>query len=124
LTWTNDPETGHVGGPYPTCEIKLIDLPDMNYTSDDRDENGNPAPRGEICIRGNNCFKGYFDLPDKTKETVDPHGWVHTGDIAVILPNGAIKIIDRKKNIFKLSQGEYIVPDKLETKFASSDLVK
>ncbi len=61
ITWTSDPTNGHVGAPYPSCEFKLVDVPEMNYTSDDVDAEGNPLPRGEICYRGNNVFKGYFN---------------------------------------------------------------
>ena len=75
----------------------------MHYTSEDKDEHGNSIPRGEICYKGYNCFKGYFAQPEATRETIDQDGWIHTGDIGMILPNGCIKIIDRKKNIFKLS---------------------
>lgn len=120
ITWTQDPTNGHVGGPYPSCEFKLVDIPEMNYTSDDTDENGNPLPRGEICYRGNNVFKGYFGNREATRETIDEEGWVHTGDVGQILQSGVIKIIDRKKNIFKLSQGEYIIPDKVENQLAKS----
>jgi long-chain acyl-CoA synthetase len=60
-------------------------------------------PRGEICYRGYSAFKGYFRLPEQTRETIDSDQWVHTGDIGMFLPNGTLKVIDRKKNIFKLS---------------------
>jgi long-chain acyl-CoA synthetase len=64
ITWSNDPESGHIGGPFPTCDFKLFDIPDMNYTCDDKDDNGDSFPRGEICYRGYNCFKGYFGQPE------------------------------------------------------------
>lgn len=120
ITWTKDPQSGHVGGPYSTLEFKLVDVPEMNYTSEDKDEQGVSYPRGEVCYRGYSVFKGYFRNPEGTRDTIDSEGFVHTGDIGMFLPTGAIKIIDRKKNIFKLSQGEYIAPDKIENKIAQS----
>lgn len=123
ITWTQDPTCGHVGAPFPACDFKLFDVPEMKYTADDVDENGVNIPRGEICYKGPNCFKGYYANPQATKETIDENGWVHTGDIGMILPNGVIKVIDRKKNIFKLSQGEYVIPDKIENKLITSHLI-
>lgn len=110
-----DPIMGHVGGPSPCNEFKLLDVPDMKYTSEDVDEQGKKCPRGEICVRGANVIPGYYKNEEKTKETIDEDGWLMSGDIGMILPgSNALKIFDRKKNIFKLQQGEYVAPEKLE----------
>lgn len=106
LTILGDNNVEHVGPPLPCCSIKLVDVPEMQYYASDN--------KGEICIRGYNVFKGYFKDPEKTKETIDEEGWLHTGDIGMWLPNGTLKIVDRKKHIFKLAQGEYIAPEKIE----------
>ena len=127
LTKTYDPVTGHLGGPGYSTELKLIDVPDLDYKSTDIDpETGKWRPRGELCVRGPVLFKGYFSLPDVTKEAVDKDGWLHSGDVAMILPEhgNAFKIIDRVKNMFKLQQGEYIAPEKIENKLAKCKYIE
>ena len=122
LSNTCDPITGHLGGPGWWTEIKLIDQPELEYTSKNIDKKtGKSRPCGEICIRGVSVFNGYFRNPEKTKETIDEEGWLHSGDIGMIIPEhgNALCIIDRKKNIFKLQQGEYISPEKIENIYES-----
>lgn len=114
----DDPVTGHVGGPSEAIKIRLKDLPEMEYMSTDK-----PYPRGEICMTGPCIFKAYYKRPDKTSEAFDEDGWFKSGDVGMIYPNGSIKIIDRSKNIFKLSQGEYIAPEKLENVYVLSPFI-
>jgi long-chain acyl-CoA synthetase len=115
LTILGDNNVEHVGPPLPCCSIKLVDVPEMQYYAHDN--------KGEICIKGYNVFKGYFKDPEKTKETIDDEGWLHTGDIGMWLPNGTLKIVDRKKHIFKLAQGEYIAPEKIENIYIRGQFV-
>ncbi|XP_048758010.2 long-chain-fatty-acid--CoA ligase 1-like isoform X2 [Ostrea edulis] len=110
-----DPSTGHVGCPLPCAKVKLVDVPEMDYYAEDG--------KGEICSYGPSTFIGYFKNEAKTKETIDDDGWLHTGDIGEWQPRGTLKIIDRKKNIFKLSQGEYIATEKIENCYSRSRFV-
>ncbi|KAK1430329.1 hypothetical protein QVD17_12986 [Tagetes erecta] len=104
--------SGTVGPPLPNVDVCLMSVPEMGY-----DALSPTTPRGEILLRGPSLFCGYYKREDLTKEVL-VDGWFHTGDIGEWQPDGSMKIIDRKKNIFKLSQGEYVSVENLETIFS------
>lgn len=95
--------------------FQLVDVPEMEYYAVDN--------QGEVCVKGTNVFRGYYKDPERTAEAIDEYGWHHTGDVGMWLPNGTLKIIDRRKHIFKLSQGEYIVPEKIEAIYVKCQYV-
>ncbi|MFT7807704.1 long-chain-fatty-acid-CoA ligase 1 isoform X1 [Arapaima gigas] len=115
MSMPGDWTAGHVGAPLPCNLVKLVDVAEMNYYA----VNG----EGEVCVKGPNVFQGYLKDPEKTAEAIDRDGWLHTGDIGKWLLNGTLKIVDRKKHIFKLAQGEYIAPEKIENIYIRSDPV-
>ncbi|KAL0665621.1 hypothetical protein Bca4012_028325 [Brassica carinata] len=108
---------GTVGVPALYNEIRLEEVSEMGY--DPLGEN----PAGEICIRGKCLFSGYYKNPRLTEEVMKD-GWFHTGDIGEILPNGVLRIIDRKKNLIKLSQGEYVALEHLESIYGQNPIVQ
>lgn len=102
-----------------TTEMRLKDLPLMNYLSTDAG-----GPRGELLLRGPQIFREYFKNEEETKKVLDSEGWFHTGDVAKVdAKTGRIYIIDRVKNFFKLAQGEYITPEKIENTYLSCNSV-
>jgi long-chain acyl-CoA synthetase len=106
---------GTCGGVTPNAEHALLDVPDMEYYSTDK-----PHPRGELLIRSTTLFREYFRNEEETKKAVDADGWFHTGDICSIDEMGRFKIIDRRKNVLKLAQGEYISPERIENVYLAN----
>ncbi|PSC75938.1 acetyl-synthetase [Micractinium conductrix] len=107
-----------VGPPLAATEFRLESVPELKYDAQDS------PPKGEVCIRGPMVFAGYFKDPEKTNAEFDEDGFFHTGDIGTLDSQGCLRIIDRKKNIFKLAQGEYIAVEYLEQQYSSSELVE
>ena len=109
-----DLQIGHAGYPLEGSRIRLENWEEGGYTNEDK-----PYPRGEILIGGESVAKGYYKLNEETKETFfkDKEGiqWFRTGDIGEIDERGSIKIIDRKKDLAKLPNGEYLSLGKVTT---------
>ena len=132
-TSLTDFKADSVGGVICSIEMKLIDVDEMNYYTSSKINNSSTIlevkdqdifnPTGEILLRGPSLFSGYFLDEENTKKALDKDGWLHTGDIGMILPNMALKIIDRRKNIFKVAAGEYIAPEKIENILINHDFI-
>jgi len=120
IDFTNE----NIGCCLKSTEIKLVDVPDMNYFSLDI-----PHPRGEIWIRGPTITLGYYKQEEKTNEAFfedddSPYKWFASGDIGMWLEDGKLKIIDRKKNLIKPPHGEYIALEKLESCYKNCQFVE
>ena len=104
LSWSAAAKPGYVGRPATGVELKIAD-------------------DGEVLARGGNMFVGYLGLPDKTAESIDDEGWVHTGDIGVIDDDGYLKIVYRKKVLIITAGGKNISPANLEAALKMIPLV-
>lgn len=82
------------------------------------------ADDGEILCKGSNVMAGYYMEPDLTREVIDEEGWLHTGDIGILVEGRYLKITDRKKEMFKLSSGKYVAPQVIENKLKESNFIE
>ena len=102
-------QLGTIGIPVPSTLCKVID------------EDGNELPlgeRGELCVKGPQVMKGYWQRQDATDEILDAEGWLKTGDIAIIQEDGYLRIVDRKKDMILVS-GFNVYPNELEDVMAT-----
>ena len=117
----NDYTNFTAGGVNWGARMLLKSVPDLGYTVNDEIE-GIKCPAGEMCLKGPVVFHGYYKNDEENKKCFDEEGYFHTGDVGRLYPNygNGLKIVDRVKEIFKLSQGEYIIPAKLESIYSTS----
>ncbi|EFV13858.1 carboxylic acid reductase [Segniliparus rugosus] len=103
----------------PVTEHKLIDVPELGYFSTD-----SPYPRGELAIKTQTILPGYYKRPETTAEVFDEDGFYLTGDVVAEVAPEEFVYVDRRKNVLKLSQGEFVALSKLEAAYGTSPLVR
>ncbi|GJJ11648.1 hypothetical protein Clacol_005884 [Clathrus columnatus] len=119
-TLPHDPNgAGSVGIPLPHMEVKLVDVPQLNLTWQDK-----PRPRGELCCRSVGLFLGYYQDSLNTDLTLDREGWIHTGDIAEVDIDGRFRILGRKTNIVKFSGGDHVALEQIEGIYSAAPNIR
>ena len=103
----------------PVIDYKLVDVPDLGYFSTDR-----PHPRGELLVKTPNDIPGYYKRPEVTAELFDADGWYHTGDVMAEIGPDQLVYVDRRNNVIKLSQGEFVTVSKLEATYGGHPSVR
>jgi fatty acid CoA ligase FadD9 len=103
----------------PVLDYKLVDVPDLGYFLTDR-----PYPRGELLLKTEAMFPGYYKRPEVTAEVFDADGFYRTGDVMAQVGPDRLVYLDRRNNVLKLSQGEFVTVSKLEAVFGDSPLVR
>ena len=103
----------------PVLDYKLVDVPELGYFLTDK-----PYPRGELLVKSQTATPGYFKRPDVTAGAFDPDGYYRTGDVMAELGPDRLAYVDRRNNVMKLSQGEFVAVARLEAAFSSAALVR
>jgi fatty acid CoA ligase FadD9 len=103
----------------PVTDYKLADVPDLGYFGTDQ-----PHPRGELLLKTENMFPGYYKRPETTAGVFDDEGFYCTGDIVAEVGADELSYVDRRNNVLKLAQGEFVALAKLEAAFNDSPLVR
>ncbi|MFI8566035.1 carboxylic acid reductase [Rhodococcus sp. NPDC078407] len=102
----------------PVLEYKLDDVPELGYFSTD-----DPYPRGELLLKTTSIIPGYYKRPDVTADVFDSDGFYRTGDVVAEIEPDRLAYVDRRKNVLKLAQGEFVALARLEAVFGTSELV-
>lgn len=100
-------------------DYKLVDVPELGYFGTDK-----PYPRGELLLKTANMFPGYYRRPEITAEMFDADGFYRTGDVVAELGPDHLVYVDRRNNVLKLSQGEFVTVAKLEAVYSTSPLIR
>ena len=103
----------------PVIDYKLVDVPDLGYFATDR-----PHPRGELWVKSTDLIPGYYKRPEVTAELFDAEGWYHTGDVVAEIAPDQLAYVDRRNNVLKLSQGEFVTVSKLEAAYGGHPSVR
>ncbi|WP_405163813.1 thioester reductase domain-containing protein [Nocardia sp. NBC_01499] len=103
----------------PVTDYKLVDVPELGYFRTDQ-----PHPRGELLVKAATQIPGYYKRPEVTAEIFDENGFYKTGDIVAELGPDELVYVDRRNNVLKLSQGEFVTVAHLEAVYASSPLIR
>ncbi|KAA8956426.1 AMP-binding protein, partial [Mycobacterium sp.] len=103
----------------PVLDYKLVDVPELGYFHTDR-----PYPRGELLVKTENMFPGYYKRPEITAGVFDADGYYRTGDVVAQVGPDRLVYVDRRNNVLKLAQGEFVTLAKLEAVFGTSPLVR
>ncbi|MEB3062073.1 carboxylic acid reductase [[Mycobacterium] zoologicum] len=103
----------------PVTDYKLIDVPELGYFHTDR-----PYPRGELLLKTENVFAGYYRRPEVTAEVFDDDGYYRTGDIMAEVGPRHVRYLDRRNNVLKLSHGEFVTTSRLEAVFGTSPVIR
>jgi fatty acid CoA ligase FadD9 len=100
-------------------DYKLVDVSELGYFATDR-----PHPRGELLVKTPDLIPGYYKRPDVTAELFDAEGWYHTGDVMAEIGPDQLVYVDRRNNVLKLSQGEFVTVSKLEAAYGGHPSVR
>ena len=103
----------------PVIDYKLVDVPDLGYFATDR-----PHPRGELWVKSTDLIPGYYKRPEVTAELFDADGWYHTGDVIAEIAPDQLAYVDRRNNVLKLSQGEFVTVSKLEAAYGGHPSIR